>query len=93
MTQEQALKEVETCISSIFTKEDVLNIIKKIDVNATKDLEILFNDVSHVVENYAAHDDIRNEEFGINGDRIYLESFDIDLSGLSDEIHTLFFKK
>jgi len=83
---EQAVVKVNECMSSVFTKEDVLNLLQSIEMKkenlVTKEMLVTFvtDYVETQVERLDAGDilDLSSAEFELNGNEITLESVDID---------------
>jgi septum formation inhibitor-activating ATPase MinD len=83
---EQAVVKVNECMSSVFTKNDVLNLLQSIEMKkenlVTKEMLVTFitDYVETQVERLDAGDilDLSSAEFELNGNEITLESVDID---------------
>jgi len=83
---EQAVVKVNECMSSVFTKEDVLNLLQSIEMKkenlVTKEMLVTFvtDYVETQVEQLDAGDilDLSSAEFDLNGNEITLENVDID---------------
>lgn len=82
---DQAITNVNECMSSVFTKEDVVNLLRNLEVSSNKlsKLELVDFVTSYVetqVERLDARDilDLSSAEFDLNGNEITLESVDVD---------------
>jgi len=83
---EQAVVKVNECMSSVFTKNDVLNLLQSIEMKkenlVTKEMLVTFvtDYVETQVERLDAGDilDLSTAEFDLNGCELSLESVDID---------------
>jgi len=90
-------KSVEESISSIFTKEDVMKLIDSIEVSESSkvsfdedfvdELMNLVESIESDVEGIEVDED--NVEFGLDGNRLYIESVDIDKSSVESNIREL----
>ena len=91
---EQAVVKVNECMSSVFTKEDVLNLLQSIEMKkenlVTKEMLVTFvtDYVENQVERLDAGDilDLSSAEFELNGNEITLENVDIDTRDLTRNI-------
>jgi len=83
---EQAVVKVNECMSSVFTKEDVLNLLQSIEMKkenlVTKEMLVEFvkEYITTQVEQLDARDffDLSSAEFELNGNEITLENVDVD---------------
>lgn len=84
-------------LGSMFTKEDVIKVIDSIEVNepsTTNFNEEWYEEMENLIESIESDmDDINVDEddveFGLNGNRITIESVDIDKSNIENLIHEL----
>ena len=90
---DQAITNVNECMSSVFTKEDVVNLLRNLEVKSNKlsKLDLVDFVTSYVetqVEQLDAGDilDLSSAEFDLNGNEITLESVDIDTRDLTRNI-------
>ena len=89
---EQAVVKVNECMSSVFTKEDVLNLLQSIEMKTSFDKESIISFVERYVEDQVeqldAEDilDLSSAEFELNGNEITLESVNIDTRDLTRNI-------
>lgn len=101
ISKEDAIKKIESSISSIYSKEDVLNLIKSINDNTTVEDENLFTkkEVLEILErakgaatdavDYLDIEDICNLdsiELTLEGREIYIDTNSVDID--SSEIQT-----
>jgi hypothetical protein len=81
MSKEQAIKQVDECISSIFSKEDVKQIINKIDSSAP-DLKKVFEMLEEAFDNSSDQLEIEVESVNWiidgNQDGVHIEDVDIE---------------
>jgi len=90
---DQTITNVNECLSSVFTKEDVVNLLRNLEVSSNKlsKLELVDFVTSYVetqVEQLDAGDilDLSSAEFDLNGNEITLENVDIDTRDLTRNI-------
>jgi hypothetical protein len=91
---EQAVVKVNECMSSVFTKEDVLNLLQSIEMKKenliTKEslVDFVTEYVEAQVEQLDAGDilDLSSAQFDLNGNEITLENVDIDTRDLTRNI-------
>ena len=90
---DQAITNVNECMSSVFTKEDVVNLLRNLEVKSNKlsKLDLVDFVTSYVetqVEQLDAGDilDLSSAEFDLNGNEITLESVDVDTRDLTRNI-------
>lgn len=89
---DQAVVKVNECMSSVFTKEDVLNLLQSIEVKASFDKEIFVKFVKQYVEEQVEELetcdilDLGSAEFCLNGNEIELEDIRIDTGDLTKNI-------
>ena len=92
---EQAVVKVNECMSSVFTKEDVLNLLQSIEMKkenlVTKEMLVTF--VTDYIEKQVEQLDyirdildLSSAEFELNGNEITLESVDVDTRDLTRNI-------
>lgn len=94
MTKQQAIKEVENSFPSIFTREDVITLLNKIEGSEIEfDKEVLTEKLRSAVENalnnLSSDDivDISSCEFVIrNGNEIDIDSIGINTDTIVDEV-------
>jgi hypothetical protein len=81
MNKEQSIKQVDECISSIFSKEDVKQIIEKIDTK-TPDVGQLFKVLDKAFHNTSDHIEVEVENicFDFSGDQdsVSVDSIQLD---------------
>ena len=75
MNKEQSIKQVDECISSIFSKEDVKQIIEKIDTE-TPDVGQLFKVLDKAFHNTSDHIEVE----------VFSDSITFDFSGDQDSV-------
>ena len=80
MNKEQAIEQVDECISSIFSKEDVKQIINKID-SSTPDLEKVFKVLEDAFDNSSdqLEVDVEDITWCIDGDHRHVEISGVEL--------------
>tara|TARA_R110000751_G_scaffold271119_1_gene370883 strand:+ start:1274 stop:1606 length:333 start_codon:yes stop_codon:yes gene_type:complete len=80
MNKEQAIKQVDECISSIFSKEDVKQIINKVDSSAP-DLERFFKVLEEAFHNSSDQLEVNVEDVSwcIEGDHHNVEVNDVEV--------------
>jgi hypothetical protein len=91
---EQAVTNVNECMSSIFTKNDVLNLLQSIEMKkenlVTKEMLVTFvtDYVEKQVEQLETQDilDLSSAEFCLSGNEIELDNVEIDISDLTRNI-------
>lgn len=90
---EQAVANVNECMSSVFTKEDVVNLLRNLEVSSNKlsKLDLVDFVTSYVetqVEQLDARDilDLSSAEFELNGNEITLLSVDVDTRDFTGNI-------
>ena len=90
---DQTITNVNECMSSVFTKEDVVNLLRNLEVKSNKLskselVDFVKSYVETQVEQLDAGDilDLSSAEFGLYGNEITLESVDIDNSDLRRNI-------
>jgi hypothetical protein len=89
---EQAVVNVNECMSSVFTKNDVLNLLQSIEMKTSFDKESIISFVERYVEDQVeqleAQDilDFSSAEFCLNGNEIELDNIEIDISDLTKNI-------
>jgi hypothetical protein len=87
-----AITNVNECMSSVFTKADVLDLLQSIELKSNVTKVRLIDFVTEYVENQINKIecdeiiDLSTAEFELNGNEITLESVDIDTYELSKEI-------
>jgi hypothetical protein len=92
VTVEQAIGNVRECISSVFTKEDVINLLQSLELksNITKSclVEFITDYVEKQVNELDCQDiiDHRSVEFSLQGNEICLENVEVDSDDLSRNI-------
>ena len=96
MTKQNVIDNVQASMGSLFTKEDVINIINSIEQPAPAPatdyltlLRLVQDRVAEMATNFEWHDksgiNIHDLEFSIfNGDRIELDEYTIDASAMQD---------
>ena len=97
-TLQQSVASVQNAPSSIFTKEDVLNLLNgitapkggiEIDRQITKDLcEAILDAVKDNARNLDSSDvcDLSSAEFSLNYNEISLDSVDIDTDSIAENV-------
>lgn len=91
-TVSQTIDVVKNSPSSIFTKDDVLNLLNSISTgnsNLTKDMvDDLMRYISDGIHNVDSEDvvDKSTAEFSLDGNTIELDSIDVDASYIVDEV-------
>lgn len=91
MNKETAIKNVELSAGSLFTKEDVINLISDIDTEGLEfSVEELIDYVISEFQNLDQTDlvDRDSAEFGLDGDCISLVDVSLDSSEIEDTITT-----
>jgi septum formation inhibitor-activating ATPase MinD len=89
---EQAITNVNECMSSVFTKNDVLGLLQSIEMKTSFDKESIISFVERYVEDQVeqleAQDilDFSSAEFCLNGNEIELDNIEIDISDLTKNI-------
>ena len=87
MTLVEALKQVEESASSIFSKEDVLNILKSI---SSKELNIYeINEALDTIIDgieFVDYLDNNNSEFYLEGNKVFIQHIELNTTNLSDMI-------
>jgi hypothetical protein len=89
---EQAVVKVNECMSSVFTKNDVLNLLQSIEVKTIFDKESIISFVKQYVEDQVseldAQDilDFSSAEFCLNGNEIELDNIEIATRDLTKNI-------
>ena len=89
---EQAVAKVNECMSSIFTKEDVLNLLQSIEMKTSFDKESIISFVERYVEDQVeqleAQDilDFGSAEFCLSGNEIELDNIEIATRDLTKNI-------
>jgi septum formation inhibitor-activating ATPase MinD len=89
---DQAITNVNECMSSVFTKNDVLGLLQSIEMKTSFDKESIISFVERYVEDQVeqldAGDilDLSSAEFELNGNEICLESVNIDTRDLTRNI-------
>lgn len=90
---DQAITNVNECMSSVFTKEDVVNLLRNLEVSSNKLskselVDFVTSYVETQVEQLDAGDilDLSSAEFELNRNEITLESVDIDTRDLTRNI-------
>jgi len=92
MTLENAIANVDKCISSVFTKQDVMDILQNLELksNLTKSclVEFITDYVEKQVNELDCQDiiDHRSVEFSLQGNEICLENVEVDSDDLSRNI-------
>ena len=90
-------EQVMESLGSMFTKEDVIKVIDSIEINepsTTNFNEEWYEEMENLIESIESDvDDIRvdedNVEFGLDGNRLYIESVDVDKSNIESLIRDL----
>ncbi len=91
MNKDQAISKVNESVASLFTKEDVINLIEAIEtVGADIDVEKLIEHVQDAIGNMDDFDivDTDSAEFSLDGSTIQLDSISIDNHNIENEIDT-----
>jgi hypothetical protein len=96
-TMSNVRESVVESISSIFTKEDVLKLIDSIEVSESSKVnfdEDFVDELMNLVESIESDvEDIEvdedNVEFGLDGNRLYIESVDIEKSNIESNLREL----
>ena len=90
MNKEQSIKQVDECISSIFSKEDVKQIIEKIDTE-TPDVGQLFKVLDQAFHNTSDHIEVEVENicFDFSGDQDSVSVDNVELDGYSFEEYSI----
>ena len=90
---DQAITNVNECLSSVFTKEDVVNLLRNLEVSSNKlsksDLvDFVKSYVETQVEQLDAGDilDLSSAEFDLNGNEIELAEVDLDLDYIREHM-------
>ena len=87
MNKEQSIKQVDECISSIFSKEDVKQIIEKIDTE-TPDIGKVFNVLDKAFHNTSDHIEVEVENicFDFSGDQdsVSVDNVELDRYGFEE---------
>jgi hypothetical protein len=102
---DQTITNVNECLSSVFTKEDVVNLLRNLEVSSNKLskselVDFVTSYVETQVEQLDARDilDLSSAEFELNGNEITLESVEVDtrdftrniLGGIEESVETFF---
>jgi len=88
VTIEQAIGNVKECMSSVFTKEDVVNLLQNLEVKSEFEKGSLVRFISEYVETQIDQLDCqdiinhRSVEFSLQGNEICLENVEIDCDDL-----------
>ena len=104
MTLENAITTVDKCISSVFTKQDVMDILQSLELKSNLTKKDLVDFISDYVEkqvNELNCEDIidhRSVEFSLQGNEICLDNVEIDtddlrlniLGEIDDSVDTFF---
>lgn len=91
-------EQVGVSLGSLFTKEDVIKIIDSIEVGGTmspnedieehlESMENLIEELESDVEDISVDED--NVEFGLDGNRLYVEEVELDKSSVESTIRNL----
>jgi translation elongation factor EF-1beta len=90
-------EQVMESLGSMFTKEDVIKVIDSIEINEPsttsfdeewyEEMENLIESIESDVDDISVDED--NVEFGLDGNRLYIESVDIDKSNIESLIREL----
>ena len=91
MNKDQAISKVNESVASLFTKDDVINLIEAIETVGTDiDIEKLIEHVQDAVNNLNDFDivDTDSAEFSLDGSTIQLDSISIDNGNIENEIDT-----
>jgi hypothetical protein len=90
---DQAITNVNECMSSVFTKEDVVNLLRNLEVKSNKLskselVDFVKSYVETQVEQLDAGDilDFDTTQFELNGNEIFLENVDVDTRELTRNI-------
>ena len=89
---EQAITNVNECMSSVFTKNDVLGLLQSIELRASFDKESIISFVKQYVKDQVseldAQDilDFSSAEFCLNGNEIELDNIEIATRDLTNNI-------
>lgn len=90
---DQAITNVNECMSSVFTKEDVVNLLRNLEVSSNKLskselVDFVTSYVETQVEQLDAGDilDLSSAQFDLNGNEITLENVDVDTRDLTRNI-------
>ena len=96
MNKEQSIKQVDECISSIFSKEDVKQIIEKIDTE-TPDVGQLFKVLDKAFHNTSDHIEVEVEnicfDFSGNQDGVSVDNVELDRYGFEEHSIDKFLSK
>ena len=98
MKKNEVIKLVNESVGSMFTKEDVINLINKVESGSSVDLEELCDRVLSIVEDADTSDieiDDHNTEFRIrNGNEVVVDSASFDtndyVNAIKHDIRELF---
>lgn len=90
-------EQVMSSLGSMFTKEDVIKVIDSIEITEPSAINFdkdWFDDMESLIESIESDvDDISVDEdeveFGLDGNRIYVENVDIDKSSIESTIRDL----
>jgi len=96
-TMSNVRESIVESVSSIFTKEDVLKLIDSIEVSESSKVsfdEDFVDELMNLVESIESDvEDIEVDEddveFGLDGNRLYIESVDIDKGSIESNIREL----
>ncbi len=97
ITKQNAIAQVENSVSSIFSKEDVINLINSIEVGSSR--KITTDDISRAIENtvrwmereQSEFLDMNRAEFELNYDnRIELVGVPIDVDNITEALENNF---
>jgi len=90
---DQTITNVNECLSSVFTKEDVVSLLRNLEVSSNKLSEselvdFVTNYVEKQVNELDCQDiiDLSSAQFELNGCEISLENVDIDIRDLTRNI-------
>jgi len=90
---DQTITNVNECLSSVFTKEDVVNLLRNLEVSSNKLskselVDFVTSYVETQVEQLDAQDilDLSSAEFELNGNEITLDSVQVDTRDLTRNI-------
>jgi len=97
LTIEQTVAAVKNAPSSIFTKDDVLNLFNNLEPAKGGELEpsvinrlveVVIQQVQKNADNLETDDvcDVDSAEFDLNGDRISLSSVDVNCDGIGEAV-------
>ena len=90
-------EQVMVSLGSLFTKEDVIKVIDSIEINESsttnfneewyEEMENLIESIESDVDDISVDED--EVEFGLDGNRLYIESVDVDKSNIESLIRDL----